>query len=70
VVGSSLSKSSGINKVLLKELPLERVNLTIRQSLAPLARKTLGFSKEKDNLHPIIKVLAEEHPFLHIGIKN
>jgi len=29
---------------------LERVNLTIRQSLAPLARKTLAFSKEKDNL--------------------
>jgi IS1 family transposase len=29
---------------------LERVNLTIRQSLAPLARKTLGFSKKKDNL--------------------
>ena len=29
---------------------LERLNLTLRQSLAPLARKTLGFSKERKNL--------------------
>jgi len=29
---------------------LERLNLTIRQSLAPLARKTLAFSKERENL--------------------
>lgn len=29
---------------------LERLNLTIRQSLAPLGRKTLSFSKERDNL--------------------
>jgi IS1 family transposase len=29
---------------------LERLNLTFRQSLAPLARKTLCFSKEKENL--------------------
>jgi IS1 family transposase/transposase-like protein len=29
---------------------LERLNLTIRESLAPLARKTLGFSKERKNL--------------------
>lgn len=29
---------------------LERLNLTIRQSLAPLKRKTLGYSKERENL--------------------
>lgn len=29
---------------------LERLNLTIRQSLAPFGRKTLGFSKKKENL--------------------
>lgn len=29
---------------------LERLNLTFRQSLAPLARKTLSFSKERENL--------------------
>jgi IS1 family transposase/transposase-like protein len=29
---------------------LERLNLTFRQSLAPLARKTLGFSKDRENL--------------------
>jgi IS1 family transposase len=29
---------------------LERLNLTFRQSLAPLTRKTLCFSKEKENL--------------------
>jgi len=29
---------------------LERLNLTIRQSLSPLVRKTLGFSKKRDNL--------------------
>ena len=29
---------------------IERLNLTFRQSLAPLVRKTLGFSKERDNL--------------------
>ena len=29
---------------------LERLNLTIRQSLAPLGRKTLGFSKKRENL--------------------
>ena len=29
---------------------LERLNLTIRQSLAPFGRKTLSFSKKKDNL--------------------
>ena len=29
---------------------LGRLNLTLRQSLAPLARKTLGFSKERKNL--------------------
>jgi len=29
---------------------LERLNLTIRESLAPLGRKTLSFSKKRDNL--------------------
>lgn len=29
---------------------LERLNLTLRQSLAPLGRKTLSFSKERENL--------------------
>ena len=29
---------------------LERVNLTFRQALAPLGRKTLSFSKDRDNL--------------------
>ncbi len=29
---------------------LERLNLTIRQSLAPLKRKTLGYSKARENL--------------------
>jgi len=29
---------------------LERLNLTIRESLAPLGRKTLSFSKERENL--------------------
>ncbi len=29
---------------------LERLNLTIRQSLAPLGRKTLSFSKKRENL--------------------
>ncbi len=29
---------------------LERLNLTIRQSLAPLWRKTLSFSKDRENL--------------------
>ena len=29
---------------------LERLNLTIRESPAPLGRKTLGFSKKRDNL--------------------
>jgi len=29
---------------------LERLNLTIRQSLAPLKRKTLGYSKTRENL--------------------
>ena len=29
---------------------LERVNLTLRQSLAPLGRKTLSFSKKRENL--------------------
>ncbi|MBF0204953.1 MAG: hypothetical protein HQK67_11770 [Desulfamplus sp.] len=29
---------------------LERLNLTIRQSLAPLKRKTLGYSKDRENL--------------------
>ncbi len=29
---------------------LERVNLTFRQALAPLGRKTLSFSKKRDNL--------------------
>ncbi len=29
---------------------LERLNLTFRQALAPLGRKTLSFSKKKDNL--------------------
>ncbi len=29
---------------------LERLNLTIRQSLSPLVRKTLGFSKKRENL--------------------
>ncbi len=29
---------------------LERLNLTFRQSLAPLGRKTLSFSKKRDNL--------------------
>ena len=29
---------------------LERLNLRIRQSLAPFGRKTLGFSKKKENL--------------------
>lgn len=29
---------------------LERLNLTLRQALAPLGRKTLSFSKERDNL--------------------
>ncbi len=29
---------------------LERLNLTIRHSLAPLGRKTLNFSKNRDNL--------------------
>ena len=29
---------------------LERLNLTIRQSLSPLKRKTLGYSKERENL--------------------
>ncbi len=29
---------------------IERLNLTVRQSLAPLARKTLSFSKERKNL--------------------
>lgn len=29
---------------------LERLNLTIRQSLAPFGRKTLGFSKKRENL--------------------
>lgn len=29
---------------------IERLNLTFRQSLAPLARKTLSFSKERENL--------------------
>ena len=29
---------------------LERLNLTIRQSLAPFGRKTLGFSKKKEHL--------------------
>ena len=29
---------------------LERLNLTIRQSLAPLKRKALGFSKKRENL--------------------
>ncbi len=30
---------------------LERLNLTIRQSLAPLGRKTLSFSKNRENLN-------------------
>ncbi|WDN90559.1 hypothetical protein BuS5_03530 [Desulfosarcina sp. BuS5] len=29
---------------------LERLNLTIRQSLSPLKRKTLGYSKNRENL--------------------
>jgi hypothetical protein len=29
---------------------LERLNLTIRQCLAPLRRKTLGYSKKRENL--------------------
>ena len=43
---------------------LERLNLTLRQSLAPLVRKTLSFSKEKVNLQ---KQVTFFHAFYNFG---
>ncbi|PXF57533.1 MAG: hypothetical protein C4B58_09590 [Deltaproteobacteria bacterium] len=51
---------------------LERLNLILRQSLAPLARKTLGFSKERKNLRKQIVFFQAFYDFArpHISLRE
>lgn len=55
---------------------LERLNLTFRQSLAPLVRKTLGFSKKRDNLQAQVTFfqvfynLARPHMSLRVDLNR
>ena len=51
---------------------LERLNLTIRQSLAPLARKTLAFSKERENLSKQITFFQAFYNFVrpHMSLRE
>jgi len=51
---------------------LERLNLTLRQSLAPLARKTLGFSKRRENLQAQVTFFQVFYSFArpHMSLRD
>jgi IS1 family transposase/transposase-like protein len=51
---------------------LERLNLTIRQTLSPLARKTLGFCKKRENLKKQVVFFQTYYNFVrpHMSLRE